>query len=60
MNQSMTMSGVIILVLSLVFTPEESSQLVDAGFAVLNAVGIMMAYWGRFRQGDITFWGKKV
>jgi len=60
MNQSLTITGIAVFVLAQVFTPEEANQLVDAGFALLNAVGILMAYFGRYRQGDITWYGRKV
>ena len=60
MNQSLTISGIVVFVLAQVFTPDEANQIVQAGFMVANVVGILMAYYGRYRQGDITWYGKKL
>lgn len=58
-NQSLTISGLAIVVLSQVFTPDEASSLVDAAVAIINAAGIIMVYYGRYRQGDIDLLGRK-
>ena len=60
MKQSITISGAAIVVLSMVFSPEEASALVAAVVGVVKAVGILMVYYGRYRQGDITWYGRKV
>lgn len=60
MNQSLTISGAAVVVLSMIFSPEEASALVAAAVGVVKAAGILMIYWGRYRQGDINWYGKKV
>ena len=59
-NQSMTITGIAILVLSQVFTADEANTLVNFALSAMEVGGILLAYWGRYRQGDITFWGKKL
>lgn len=60
MNLSVTLSGLIATILGLVFTPDETQaflQLIDAALVV---GGIIATYWGRYRQGDVTWYGKKI
>ena len=52
MNYSLTISGLVVLVLSQ-FVPAEEAE------TVLEAVGILVAWYGRFRVGDISWYGKK-
>lgn len=58
-NQSVTITGLIISLLAFALPllgieagPEEIAQIVAAG-------GILVAWYGRFRQGDISLLGNK-
>jgi hypothetical protein len=56
---SLTFSGILLTVLGLVFTPDEASTIahfIDTGIVV---VGILATYIGRYRHGDITWYGLK-
>ena len=63
MNFSLTQAGVyitllgfLVKILGLNIGTEELTSLVNA---VLTVVGLGMAWWGRFRQGDLTVVGNK-
>jgi gamma-glutamyl-gamma-aminobutyrate hydrolase PuuD len=56
---SVTMSGLIATILGLVFTPDESSEILKLVDQLLIVGGIAATYYGRYRQGDITWFGTK-
>ena len=62
-NTSMTISGVAIVLLSFVLEPSDAETVVNnivaAAELILPVVGIALTYWGRYRQGDITWYGAK-
>ena len=64
MNQSVTISGVIIMILAMVIEPSEAETVVNNVVKIIDLslpiVGIIMTYWGRYRQGDINWYGGKV
>jgi len=57
MNYSMTIVGVIVMIASQ-FAPEMEVQSVEVE-TILAAIGIIVAWVGRFRQGDISIVGIK-
>lgn len=59
-NQSVTITGLIATILSLVFTPDEANAIMSLVDQSILVFGIAMTYWGRYRQGDITWYGKKL
>lgn len=61
---SLTIVGVIVTVLStflegagIPFTDMQLSQFAES---IVFALGVLLAYIGRVRQGDITWYGKRV
>jgi hypothetical protein len=54
---SITITGIITMLLSQVLPLEEVGPVVDA---VALIVTTSLIWYGRYRQGDITWWGKKV
>ena len=63
MTQSMTISGVVITILAFVIEPSEAETVVNNTVKIIDLVmpivGITLTYWGRYRQGDITWYGSK-
>lgn len=57
---SVTLSGLLVTILSLVFTPEEANTFIEFIDKFILVIGILLTYWGRYRQGDLTWYGKKV
>lgn len=56
---SLTITGVVTLILGLVLTPEETDtflKFIDLG---VTCFGILATYWGRYRIGDITWYGAR-
>jgi hypothetical protein len=53
---SLTITGIITMLLSQVLPVEEVGPVVDA-FALIITTGII--WYGRYRQGDITWYGTK-
>lgn len=53
---SLTITGLITLVLSQFLPLEEVSQFVDSAALVITS---LMIWYGRYRQGDISLWGVK-
>lgn len=49
---SVTIAGLIIAVLSQ-FIPVEEAQ------TIATAIGLLMSYWGRYRMGDLTWYGTR-
>ncbi len=45
--------------LSLILTPEETDVIMSFIEQGLLVVGIVLAYWGRYRIGDITWYGAR-
>ena len=64
MRQSLTISGLVIITLSYFIEPSEADTVVNGVVAAVDAlapvVGIALTYWGRYRQGNITWYGKKL
>ena len=57
MNYSMTIVGVIVMIASQ-FAPEMEVQSVEVE-TILAAIGIIVAWYGRWRAGDISIVGVK-
>lgn len=55
----MTISGVIATLLSLLFTPDEANEFVKLFDQLVLVYGIVATYWGRYRIGDITWFGAR-
>lgn len=57
-NVSLTISGLATMLVSKLvgeaFTADEVQAFVNVGGFL---VGFAMTYWGRYRQGDISWWG---
>ncbi len=51
---SLTVGGIITMLLSQILPIEEVGPVVDAVVLILSTV---MIWWGRYRLGDITWWG---
>lgn len=51
---SLTITGLLTTVLAIWFPIEEVSKLLDAS---LTIAGILLAWYGRIRIGDITWYG---
>lgn len=49
---SLTITGLLIAILSQ-FIPLEDAQ------TIMSAVGIIVAFWGRYRIGDLTWYGTR-
>ena len=56
---SLTITGVISMLLSFILTPEETNVVMSFIEQGLLVVGIILAYWGRYRMGDITWYGTR-
>lgn len=60
----MTTGGIFVILLSVLIEPQDAQTVVEnfvaAVDAILAIVGIALAYYGRYRQGDITWYGKKI
>lgn len=56
---SLTITGVISMLLSLILTPEETNIMMSFIEQALLVAGIILAYWGRYRIGDITWYGTR-
>lgn len=56
---SVTIRGLIATVLAIVFTPDESNVLLNFVDSAILVAGILTTYYGRWRQGDMTWWGGK-
>lgn len=56
---SMTITGVLAVLLSSIVTPEETDTIISFIDQLILVAGIVAAYWGRYRQGDITWWGAR-
>lgn len=56
---SLTITGIISMFLSLILTPEETDVIMSFIEQGLLVVGIVLAYWGRYRIGDITWYGAR-
>ena len=56
-NYSMTITGIIVMILSQ-FAPEMEVQSVEVE-TILAAIGIIVAWYGRWRQGDVSIVGVK-
>lgn len=56
---SLTLTGVISMLLSLILTPEETNVIMSFIEQGLLVVGIVLAYYGRYRLGDITWYGTR-
>jgi len=54
---SLTIKGVIVLLLSQVLPLEEVEPVINALTLVIST---LMIWYGRYRQGDITWYGKKL
>lgn len=64
MKQSLTITSLVVLVLGLVakgagvpIVDGNLKQFVTTGAQLLGIAGV---YWGRFRQGDVDLFGRKV
>jgi len=53
---SVTITGIIITIFSQFLPAEEVGILVNA---VVTIIGILLAWWGRYRIGDITWYGAR-
>lgn len=65
MNLSLTIAGLVIMVLAFIgksvgveLTVTEDDVVRTIG-TIVQAVGLVMAYIGRYRHGDITIWGTR-
>lgn len=60
----MTMQGWVVLVLSmLVRTVEidlDEGQVTEVASWIVTGISAVMIYWGRYRMGDITWYGRKL
>lgn len=56
---SITISGLIATILGLVFQPDETQAILQLIDSALVVAGILLAYLGRYRHGDITWYGAK-
>lgn len=56
MNMSMTITGVLAVVLATVLDATTANALAAD---IMTIVGIFLTWYGRFRHGDITWYGKK-
>jgi hypothetical protein len=56
---SITITGVISMLLSLILTPEETNVVMSFIEQGLLVVGIVLTYWGRIRLGDLTWYGTR-
>lgn len=53
---SVTITGLIIFLLAKVIPVEQASQFVDTA---IQLIGIALAYYGRIRLGDLTWYGTR-
>lgn len=66
MNYSLTLSGAIAMLLAFlaqslgIEIPYTTEQVTTAVVTVVGLLGFVITYLGRVRQGDITWYGKKV
>jgi hypothetical protein len=56
---SVTITGLIATILALVFEPNEAAEITKLIDQALVVLGILLAYYGRYRIGDITWYGKR-
>lgn len=56
---SLTITGLIGTILALILTPEETSAILSLLDQVLLVAGILLTYYGRYRVGDITWYGTR-
>jgi len=58
---SVTMSGFWLLILNWLagFLNIPQDNLVVTGRTIVTVVSVLLIYWGRYRQGDINFFGFK-
>lgn len=56
---SVTISGLIATILALVFTPNETHALMQWLDQTILVIGILATYYGRYRHGDITWYGAR-
>lgn len=55
-NYSVTLIGVLTVLLSNFISPEIAGELASD---IVLVIGIIVAWYGRWRQGDITWYGMK-
>ena len=64
MNVSLTMQGWILMVLTLIVKSAEidldEGQITEISVWIATAIAAGIMYIGRYRQGDITWYGKKI
>ena len=53
---SVTITGIIVFLLAKVIPLEQASQFVDTA---IQLIGIALAWYGRYRIGDITWYGTR-
>ena len=62
-KQSLTMVGLGVMILGFIFSkmgvPIAEGNLEITIITLVKIVGGITIWYGRFRQGDITFWGAK-
>lgn len=56
---SVTISGLIGTVLALVFTPQETQEFLKLADQAILVISILVTYYGRYRVGDITWYGMR-
>ncbi len=54
---SVTITGLIGMILALVFSPEETDTILKFIDQAILVVGILLTYYGRIRVGDLKWWG---
>lgn len=56
---SVTISGLIATILALIFEPNEANEITKLIDQAMLVVGILVTYYGRYRVGDITWYGAR-
>lgn len=60
---SLTIQGLIVMILGKFLSwsgiPYVSEDLTTSVTTIVMIIGAAMSYWGRYRQGTITWWGGK-
>lgn len=62
-KQSLTITGLIVMLIGFLFQQAgydiEQTKIDDFVMVLVQIIGMIGVYWGRYRQGDITLIGKK-
>lgn len=56
---SLTVTGLLSALLGYLLTPEEASEVIKFIEQAVVVGSIVAAYWGRYRIGDITWYGAR-